>query len=733
MLLEKLGFILDSMADKTRRELSFDFNRGDREKIIKSLEDFFDQWPMEEAKQDRFVCQLCELITTRRLKNLLMEGPNVEKYYKTLTKLAGVYSLFSTGVKLPPQDYRRFGKYFNETYPLRGHVGQAKLKIFMSCQFVLKNLLEGNTMPFVYFKYGSEIQKGYSFDGLAWTIISDGGRRITAVKAYRLSEEKSDKPKPSHASEPLHFEYPWDDERYEWAKVPRDDMEYWKNRFNEHLAKVTHLIYNPPTSDVAEKIISDVTYAASCFHLWGYKTENLLSFQAKILSNILGVKPPSTSCNLYKQVLVHSESSFFSEVYHPSVMGQTVPELPEHLVYDTNREIHVGDFRNRISPSIFSKLPKWVEKDYEEAFKTFQRFEKAEDSQKALVDVQQWISKLVKERKDSQDSPYLVMHFVVSPLFQSILEHLEGQNEDGLDFLNWYVASLEPYNIDKGYGNSDQTFFALYAHMTALCAKERLSHYNTKGMNLGEWRDFIDWVGFQRNLLAWLTRTKSSDSFGKSRGRGYPYNLLKMSSSTLATPFSNLYSDWKEKHTQSYERFVERMNQEPKLPDTTISIPKNGKLEDINAYIFEGLAWIPRSKGTKFHAVVLDDFDQNKKPIVGTAIIYGAVGNPMYWRHGDPTYWEEPSHNLMNQVLCETKPEELESKLGHLCHTHAQYVRFLRGSAAVSLWLDVALRMLKGLPQSNALKNIDCYALSISTQDFLKNVYLKREKLKSRL
>lgn len=418
--------IMDSLAEKIKM-CDFCFERGGREEIASQLQLLFEeQWPIEEPEQNHFVCQLCEQIGSKSLKDLLGRGTNIEQYYETLTKLAAVNLLFSTGENLYPQDYHRFDEYFRDFYPTPTHMQRAKLKIFISCQAVLKNRVEEKLMPIVDIKYKNQTFKAHLFDGLAWTFIYDSfgrveDRRTRGVEAYRFSDENI-------ASDPFNNDLPWNENFYEKVDFPTSDMDYWKKQINQYLTRVSLLMKHPaPAAGLAEKLIGKITYATARFHLWGFRTEQMLSFQAKILSSVLGAKPPqSTSC-LYQQILVRGEKSFCDDIYLPSIAGQTIPELPEHMADHPLREIKVSDFRSNPHKELlnaFWTLPLWVKKDYEEASEVYQQFSKEKDTQKALMDVQNWVSKLTEERKKAEYSSALVLHFVVAPLYNSITPHL---------------------------------------------------------------------------------------------------------------------------------------------------------------------------------------------------------------------------------------------------------------------------------------------------------------------
>lgn len=336
---------------------------------------------------------------------------------------------------------------------------------------------------------------------------------------------------------------------------------------------------------------------------------------------------------------------------------------------------------------------------------------------------------LLAKHKKMGSIPTLVNCFVITPLFQSILRFMGRQKEGALNFLLWYVPSLEPLPGNSEYGNSDQRIFALYAHMTALAAKKRLTPFNSKGMEKKGWNKFMDWLGLQRGLMAWLTYTKKGSFFGLSR----------MATETLNTPFSHFYIDWKEINQARHLRFYERLQHERPLSLMPIRIPKEGILVDNEAYIFEGLAWIPRyTQNSKFggeeqcklagyHALVLDDYHPGEKPVGGTWVEESMnQGLLLRWVHGDYKYWEEQAYRLFNEVLCQDKAQKPMATLGHLFHTNVQFTRYLRGSAAIYQVLDVVMRMLKELHIPKATKNFDCYALSFSSREFIETIYLKK-------
>jgi hypothetical protein len=70
-----------------------------------------------------------------------------------------------------------------------------------------------------------------------------------------------------------------------------------------------------------------------------------------------------------------------------------------------------------------------------------------------------------------------------------------------------------------------------------------------------------------------------------------------------------------------------------------------------------------------------------------------------------------------------TDPGTLMSLLGDWYHTMVQGSFFMRGSAAITQWLFVTLCRLKEITPPPAMKNLDCYALSVDRETFKREVF----------
>ncbi|MBS0634540.1 MAG: hypothetical protein JSR37_03660 [Verrucomicrobia bacterium] len=726
-------------SEKLARGLDFLFHAPNsyhsNKEIVSTLFSLFadadlPDWPADSAQQKLYILDFIENLATNRLRQVLQERPKLPRYYESLSHLAFLYSLLSSlnyeEISLLPY-VRRFDKHIGSFYPQRYVAENALIKVFTLSQKLLKKVVEGEQVNTVNITYRTRNYTAYMFEGLAWSIEKDKRMRICGLSVYRLADEDSETPLVSLLTQ---FNHPWSEERsvYQISELGKENHTYWNERIDTLLARIAGCDKSQPSAD-KERLIGLFTYATSRFLLWGSHTGDVLSFQAKLLSSILGAKPPVASPHFYEQTLVHSEKSFCDSVYLPAIQGQAAPALPKKLTYDPKPEFEVGDFFSQPNPKlkeVLKRLPIFVGEDYQQAEITFQAFVKEENPYKALPYIQVWLSTLLATRRELDCAPELLMQFVITPLFQSILTHLEKQGEDALDFLSSYVPDPAPITRHRGHAQRDQRIFALYSHMTALVAKMRLLPFNNKGMEKNQWEEFLDWLGLQQCLIQWLMNTKYHDTFGERRSKDAD-----------TTFFTELTSHWREFNEKRALRFYERLKQEPPPVRMPIRIPNNGILVDDNAYIFEGLAWLPKVhrlhkphkkvKHTIYDALVLDDFNPAKGAVVGTSILSSQfIGEYIGWKHGDETYWEEQYFQLFNKVLCKNNINKLPQTLGHLAHTHAQFARYRSGTAAIGNIIDVAMRMVKELPIPKAKKDLDCYAFSMSARDFVDTVYLQQ-------
>lgn len=243
----------------------------------------------------------------------------------------------------------------------------------------------------------------------------------------------------------------------------------------------------------------------------------------------------------------------------------------------------------------------------------------------------------------------------------------------------FYVTKESLQNVDTLY-NADQIMYAEWCHITALALKAALPAKSMDIlMNIGK---------CSRYWLARVCHSPSANCYGNPRNQGEKVLILITS---LNDPEYPRYHPWYQKN---YDAWVENN-------DHTI---------------FAVSPTCERIEGSTFSFFTFQKNGVEKGPYFA-------------WRHGVKlTKLHELCQSWLEKIVDgDLEERKFEEAVGIFYHALCQYTPFERGSATFSLCLLAALLMEHEKTESLSQKAVtlmDCNALSLQAEDFLKDFFL---------